>query len=155
MTIKQLTRCLILPVTIISFGTFTKWWYVLPDDAPDTMMSGFPLAFISDGWHTSMSLQIFILELVVDFLFYFLIWFLLIILIHHYIIQIKIAKILTGILWILSTIIFVFAIWISSLPDQVFKIKRDWNMQVLVTGFKFVWKYQDRPDIGKYLPEKK
>ena len=149
MTIQQLTLRLILPLSIVSFGTVTKWWYVLPTDAPDSMMMGFPLAFVSDGWHTSMSLQIFILELVFDFLFYFLIWFLLVILIDRYLVQIKIAKILTGILWILSTIIFVFAVWIASFPEQIFEMKRDWNMQVLATGYKLTWKHQDRPDFNK------
>jgi len=155
MTIKYLTWRLILPLTIVSFGTFTKWWYVLPVDAPDTMMIGFPLAFISDGWHTSMSLQIFIFEFVLDFLIYFLFWFLFIILIDRYLARIKIAKTLTGILWIFSTIIFSVAIFIASFPEQIFEMKRDWDMQVLVTGYKLTWTHQDRPDLSKYDPGKK
>ena len=74
MTIKQLTWRLTLPLTIISFGLFTKWWYVLPVDAPDTMMAGFPFAFVGDGWFTSMSVQIFLIELCADFIIYFLFW---------------------------------------------------------------------------------
>ena len=94
MTMKQLTWRLILPLTIISFGVFTKWWYVLPVDAPDTMMAGFPLAFVCDGWHTSMSLQIFAFELMFDFLIYFSFWFLLIIFINRYLLRIKIDNML-------------------------------------------------------------
>lgn len=152
---KQLTFSLILPVTIISFGTFTKWWYVLPVDAPYTMMVGFPLAFVSDGWHTSMSLQIFVFELMFDLLIYFLFWFLFIISIDRCLARIKIAKLLTGILWAFSTIIFAVAIWIASFPEQIFSIKRDWDRQVMATGYKFIWTHQDRPDFSKYYPSKK
>jgi len=155
MTIKYLTCRLILPLTIISFGTVTKWWYVLPVDAPDTMMIGFPLAFISDGWHSSMSLQIFVFEFVFDFLTYFLFWFLFIIFIDRYLARIKIAKILVGILWAFSIIIFALAIWIASFPEQVFEMKRDWDRQVMVTGYKLTWTHQDRPDFSKYDPNKK
>jgi ABC-type transport system involved in multi-copper enzyme maturation permease subunit len=147
---RLLTWRFILPITIVSFGIFTKWWYVLPVDAPDTMMIGFPLAFAGDCWFTSMSLQIFILEFVVDFLIYFLFWFLITMLINRYLIRIKIARILTGILWILSAIIFSVAVWIASYPEQYFKMKRDWDMKVLVTGYKFTWTHQDRPDFKKF-----
>ena len=155
MKMKQVTWRLILPLTIISFGVFTKWWYVLPVDAPDTMMAGFPLAFVSDGWHTSMSLQIFLAEFTIDFLVYFLFWFLLIFFIDHYLTQIKIRKILTGILWTLSALIFTIAIIIASMPEQIIKIKRDWDMQVIMIGYKPTWKYQDRPDFAKHDPRKK
>ena len=155
MTVKQLTWQLILPLTIVSFGTVTKWWYVLPVDAPDTMMIGFPLAFVSDGWHTSMSLQIFIFEFVFDFLIYFLFWLLLIIFIDRYLKRIRIARMLTGILWALSTVIFAVSIWIASFPEQIFAMKRDWDRQVMVTGYKLTWTHQDRPDFTKYDPSKK
>jgi hypothetical protein len=155
MRIKQLTWRLILPLTIISFGTFTKWWYVLPVDAPDTMMIGFPLAFASDGWHTSMSLQIFLMEFTIDFLTYFLFWFIFTFLVQRYLAQIKIPKILTGILCILSTIIFTIAIMIASMPEQIIQVKRDWGMQVMVTGYKLTWMPQHRPDFAKSDPSKK
>src|SRR5207249_6811977 len=139
MTLKQLIWRLIFPLTVILFGTVTKWWYVLPVDAPDTMMIGFPLAFISDGWHTSMSLQIFVLEFLVDFLVYFLFCFLLIFLVDRYLTKIKIPKWLTGILWTFSTIIFAVAIWIASFPEQIIQTRRDWDMKVIVTGYKLTW----------------
>ena len=154
MTTKRLTWQLILPLTIVSFGAITKWWYVLPVDAPDTMMIGFPLAFASDGWHTSMSLQIFVFEFVLDFFVYFLFWFLFVILIDRYLIRIKIAKILTGILWVLSTVIFSVYVWIASFSEQIFTLKRDWDMKVMVTGFKLTWTQQDRPNFEKYDPTK-
>src|SRR3982750_2694356 len=99
MTLKQLIWRLIFPLTVILFGTVTKWWYVLPVDAPDTMMVGFPLAFISDGWHTSMSLQIFAFEFLVDFFVYSLVCFLLVFFVNRYLTKIKISKWATGLLW--------------------------------------------------------
>ena len=153
--LKQFAWHIILPLTIISFATFTKWWYVLPDDAPDTMMAGFPLAFVSDGWHTSMSLQIFLFEFIVDFLIYFLFWFLLIFIIDRYLTQIKVSKILRMLLWTLSALIFTVAIIIASMPDQIIKVKRDWDMQIMTTGYKLTWKNQERPDFNKYAPRKK
>ena len=68
---KQIIRhilTLVLPLTIILFGTITKWRYVYVEDGPDDFLYGFPLAFICTGWHTSMSLQIFISEIIFDFL---------------------------------------------------------------------------------------
>jgi len=140
---NQLTWRLVLPLTVISFATFTKWWYVLPVDAPDTMMAGFPLPFVSDGWHTSMSLQIFLAEFIIDFLIYFLFWFLLIFFIDHYLARVKIHRLLTWTLWTLSTLIFTIAILIASMPDQIIRVKRDWDMQVIETGYKLIWKHQE------------
>lgn len=34
---KQLIIKVIIPLTIISFTTFTKWWYVLPIDGTDQL----------------------------------------------------------------------------------------------------------------------
>jgi hypothetical protein len=66
--VRQLTLKLIIPITIISFAFFTKWWYALPVDAPDTMYWGFPFAYIGDGWGSSMTLQIFLIEFISDLL---------------------------------------------------------------------------------------
>lgn len=155
MTLKDLLWRLVFPLTVILFGTVTKWWYVLPVDAPDTMMIGFPLAFISDGWHTSMSLQIFFIEFFVDFLVYFLVCFLLVFLVNRYLTKINISNWLTGLLWTSSTIILSIAVFIASFPEQIFEMKREWDRQVMVTGFKFTWTHQDRPDFAKYDPNKK
>ena len=155
MKLKQLIWRLIWPMTIILFGTLTKWWYVLPVDAPDTMMIGFPLAFISDGWHTSMSLQIFVFEFFVDFLVYFSVCLLIVFLVDWYLIKINISNWVARLLWFFSTIIFSIAVFIASFPEHILEIKRDWDRQVLVTGFKFTWTHQDRPDFTKYESNKK
>ncbi|GAB0156689.1 hypothetical protein CHRYSEOSP005_19560 [Chryseobacterium sp. Alg-005] len=145
---KHLLLPLIIPLTIISLLVFTKWWYVLPVDAPDTMMMGFPLPYVSDGWHTSMSLQIFIIEFFIDLAVHFLVWLLIIFFIHRYIWQINIPKFLIIILWVSAIVTSSLVIFIATLPDQIIKFKRDWDMQVIDTGYKFIWQQQKRPVIG-------
>ena len=46
------------------------WWFALPIDGPDKFYWGFPFAFLGEGFHTSMSYQFFILELIADFIIY-------------------------------------------------------------------------------------
>lgn len=152
---KKLTLQLILPLTIISFFIFTKWWYTLPVDAPDTMFVGFPFPFLCDGWHTSMSLQIFIMEFLADLLIYFLFWFILVFCINRYVAVIKINKIFTAILLIASILISIFCIWIASFKENIFYIKRDFDIEVMESGYKFIWQPKLRPDYYKYHPEKK
>lgn len=155
MALKQLIWLLVFPLTIILFGTITKWWYVLPVDAPDTMMIGFPLAFTSDGWHTSMSCQIFLLEFVVDFFVYFSGCFLIGFLITRNLTRVSIPRWVTGLIWTVSTMIFSVAVFFASFPEHTSEIKRDWERQVLATGFKFIWTHQDRPDFTNYDTNKK
>lgn len=152
---KQLTWKLILPLTIISFGTITKWWYTLPVDAPDTLYSGFPFPFVGDGWHTSMSLQIFVIELIADILIYFLIWFAIVFCINKYLTKIKTYKIVTIGLWTISGIIIIGASYIASFPENIFHFKRPYDMEIMETGYKFLWQHTERPDYYKYHPEKK
>src|SRR5678815_3945633 len=102
---KSLTLKIVVPLTIISFATFTKWWYTLPVDAPDTMFTGFPFPFVCDGWHTSLSLQIFVTEFIADLLTYFLFWFIVIFSVNRFVIKFKIHKAITIGLWTLSGLI--------------------------------------------------
>jgi len=152
MTARQLILRSVFPLTIISFAAFTKWWYVSPVDAPDTMMSGFPLAFLSDGWHTSMSFQIFLIEFAIDLLVYFLFWLLVMKLFDRYVRNFIISKVLTFSLYILATTIFVMTIFVASFPEHVFKIKRDWHMEIIKTGCKMTWQVQERPGIDNDNP---
>ena len=152
---KQLTWKLILPLAVISFATVTKWWYALPVDAPDTLFSGFPFPFVADGWHTSLSLQFFLTELVLDFLIYFLFWFIVIFCINRFLVRIKQHKIVTIGLWAVCGIIFCLAGLIASNSTNLFYLKRPFDIEVMETGYKFVWQKTERPDYYKYHPEEK
>lgn len=152
---KQLTLKIIIPLTVISFATITKWWYAIPVDAPDTLFAGFPFPFVCDGWHTSMSLQIFATELFADLLTYFLFWCLIIFCIDRFGIKIKTNKIVTIVLWTLTAIVVSGATLIASNPDNLFYVKRPFDIEIMETGYKFVLQQTERPDYYKYHPEDK
>jgi hypothetical protein len=152
---KQLTFKLILPLTVISFATITKWWYALPVDAPDTLFAGFPFPFVCDGWHTSMSLQIFVTEFFADLLTYFLFWCILIFCIDRFWTKININKIVTIVLWTLTGLVVSGATLIASNSNNLFYVKRPFDIDIMETGYKFVWQQTVRPDYYKYHPEDK
>lgn len=144
---KSLTIKIVIPLTILSFATFTKWWYALPIDAPDTMFTGFPLPFVCNGWHTSLSLQIFTTEFFVDLLVYFLFWFILIFCINRFA-KMKVYKALTIGLWILSGLVIAFTTLLAANKDNLFYLKRPFSIEVMDTGFKFGWQYKERPEFS-------
>jgi len=152
---KQLTLKLVIPLSVISFLSFTKWWYILPVDAPDTMCGGFPLISVCDGWHTSGSLQFFITECTLNFLIFFLFWFVTTHFINRFLAKIKPYKTLTIVLYGLTGLLLVATTFIVSLPENVFKLKRNFDMEIMVTGYKFRWQSTERPDYHKYNPDKK
>jgi len=150
---KQLLVKLIVPLTIISFATVTKWWYALPVDAPETLFSGFPLPFVCEGWHTSLSLQIFVLELMLDFFVYLLFWFTILYGIHRFGVKINPPKILTIVLWTLTGFILCAVSLIASNSNHIFYLKRPFAIEVMETGYKFNFEVIERPDYYRYLPD--
>jgi hypothetical protein len=143
---KQLTLKLILPLSVISFATLTKWWYALPVDAPGTFFTGFPFPFVCDGWHTSMSLQIFVTEFFVDFLAYLLIWILVIFCINRFWRKINPTKWLTIFLWSIAGLIICGASFIAANPDHKVYLKRPFDMEVKESGFRFIWEEMEHMD---------
>jgi hypothetical protein len=154
MNLKKAAWQLTLPLTIITFASLSKWWYVLPIDAPDTMMWGFPLPFAAEGWHTSMSLQIFVLELLADFLLYFLFCFLLVFLANRLLVNMVMPRLLRWLLWACAALLMALAIFVVSFSDPAIQPSRDWDMKVMTSGYKSSWVHQDRPDYAKYAPDK-
>ena len=152
---KQLIWKLILPLTIISFATFTKWWYALVEDGPDEIFSGFPLPFICRGWHTSLSSQIFIAELLFDFLVYFSFWFLVVLFINHFAVSFILSKVLTFLILSLTGLVLISSISIVSNTDTIYYLNRPFKIKILETGYKFIWNEQERSDFYKYYPEDK
>jgi hypothetical protein len=148
---KLLTLKLVLPLTVISFMIFTKWWYVFPDDAPDIILWGFPFPYAGDGFHTSMSLQIFAFELFIDFLIYFVFWFLIIFSINRFVIKINIRRILTITLLIIAGFVVIGSLFIICMPENILLVKRDFKVEIKETGYKFIWQNQAHPDYHKNL----
>lgn len=153
---KSLTLKVVLPLTILSFVIFTKWWYVQVEDWTDNVMHGFPLVCSSPGFGSSGSTQFFLLEFLVDILVYFSFWFLLIYFINRFIYTFRRSVPITVILYVLSgiTVGLVLLIMIL-LPDKEIELQRPFNIQVIETGYKFIWEPRQRPDNFKNLGEEK
>ncbi len=92
---KKLAWKLVLPLTIISFVVFTKWWIVDVVDGPQETLIGFPFPYNCPGWHTSLSLQIFVWPLMIDLLVYYTFWLVLIFVINRYVREIRPSKSVT------------------------------------------------------------
>lgn len=150
---KKLLWKLILPLTVISIMIFTKWRYALVVDGPDEIFTGFPFAFVCSGWHTSLSLQIFVLEFVANLLIYFLIIFLLVYTIDRLVIKINVPRLASIPLIVFSSLIVILSGLVALNPDNIYYLKRDFDIEIMETGFKFVWQKQERPDFNKYHPE--
>lgn len=155
---KLLSWTLVLPLTVLSFTIFTKWWYVLPVDGPDSMMVGFPFPYACEAWHTSLALQIFLLELCLDILIHFTFWFAVIFCVDRFIIKIQLHKAISIIIIGISSLLLCGLLFIAFNPDNIFKARRNFDIEILKTGYKFFWEGNQRPenfDFEKYEQNKK
>lgn len=149
---KELTWKLALPLTVISFVLWTKWWmvYALPVDAPDIIMVGFPLTYAGEGWHTSLSWQIFFFELAIDLSVYFLFWFLVIWLVDRFVVRIYLNKIVSTVMQSVGGLFALGLIFVGSNSTNLYYLKRPYDIEVLDSGNKFFWKGYPRPDNFDY-----
>jgi hypothetical protein len=130
----------------------TKWWFALPVDGPDKFYWGFPFAFMGEGFHTSMSFQFFILEFIIDFTFYFSFWLLLFFIILKWRPNIKVYKSFSIINWSLMLIfVFGFGLLIRT-SNPIFHVKRNYDWQVMKTGYLFLWQTTPALDSNQYHP---
>src|SRR4030095_4232919 len=149
---KKLLFYLVMPLTIIAFATMTKWWYVVVVDGTDEILIGFPFPFVCPGFHTSMSIQIFVLELIIDLLTYFCIIFILIYIINKFIWKIKITRVSTIVLYTMCGTVFSAAGLIAAGPNNLFFLSRPFDIEIMETGYKFTWQNLAHPDYYKYHP---
>jgi hypothetical protein len=151
--VKHLTWKLILPLTIISFTIFTKWWYVEIDDSRE-ILNGFPLPFVCPGWHTSLSLQIFGLELIIDVLVYFFFWFFIIMTATKTVKSFRVPRAVTITLLTTSGLFMIILTLLALNPDNIYTATRPFDIEIMETGYRFMWQDEIRPDYHKY-PETK
>ncbi|MDT0558324.1 hypothetical protein RM697_06690 [Ichthyenterobacterium sp. W332] len=135
---------IVIPLSIICFTIFNKWWYVVPVDAPKSFMYGFPLISVSEGWHTSMSLQIFLLEYFINYLLFFVVTLLLTFYFDRFIMEIRFSRVWIVPLYFISVIIIVLNIYVASMTENIIKVKRDFEIEIQKTGFNFIWQNRDR-----------
>jgi hypothetical protein len=128
---------------------FTKWWSVKIEDYME-ILRGCPFPFVCPGWHTSMSLQIFVLELVADIFVYFLFWFLIILTATKFTKQFRVAKIVTITLLVTSGLFTVVLILLALNPDNIYTTTRPFDIEIKDTGYRFMWQDRTQPHYGKY-----
>lgn len=148
---KLITR-LVLPVTIILFATITKWWYVLVVDGTDGLMYGFPFIYKCWGFHTSISTQYFIVELLADFASYFTFCFVIIYGIRRYK-HFRISRTISTILWIIASVFITLNEFEVVFPENIYKSNRNFDIEVLETGIHSDWQTRQRPYHHHYNPE--
>ena len=78
-----------MPLTIIIFILFSKWWIVDVVDGTDGIMYGFPFIYKAPAFYTSMAEEYFILELIADLIIYFGVVFGIVYLINEFLFAIK------------------------------------------------------------------
>ncbi len=151
---KQLTWKLVLPLTIISFGLVTKWWFVeVNNEHFHEVLIGFPLPYSAPCWHTSMCSKYFIGELLLDVITYFLFCFIVTYVFHRFIKRIILKRLITVIIMIVSGIFLGIMILFFSLPDNVFYMERNFEIKTLDTGFKFHWEQLSSYDYYEMYPD--
>ena len=123
-----------LPLTIVSFGVFSKWWYGIAFDAKDVYMNGFPLIHKSEGFHTSMSTQYFMIEMLVNLLVYFSCCLLVMMVINRFW-KIAIPAKVSKLFWVGFSIYFITFLYLSKELDNRFLLKRPFEVKVLDSGF--------------------
>lgn len=142
---KKITPALVVPLAIILMALFTKWWYVDVEDGPDSVLIGFPFPYVCDGWHTSLSLQFFVLEFIADALIYFLFCYLCIFLIHRYK-PFRPQRIMTATLWVFAALILALGLLMSASKDNIYLVKRDFRMKIRATGYTITLIHKERPE---------
>ncbi len=132
------------------FGSPARTQILTLVDAPDIIMVGFPLTYAGDGWHTSLSLQIFFFELAIDLLTYFSFWFIVIWAIDKFLTRIRINRFVTAFLLSITGLIAVTLIRIGAHETNLYYLKRPYDIEVLDSGYKFYWDGNPRPDSFDY-----
>ena len=120
-------------MTLISFGIITKWSYGIVIDGTDEFLYGFPLIYKCDGFHTSLSTQYFLTEMLINLLTYFAFW-LIITLILNQIWKINITKRIAKIFWIGFGILFLGFAYLSNDLDDRYLINREFDVEIFDSG---------------------
>lgn len=129
---KKIFR-LTLPLTLISFGVITEWSYGNIVDGTDEFFYGFPLIYKCDGFHTSLSTQFFLTEMVINLLTYFASWLIVTLIINRFW-NIDIPKLVSKMFWIGFGVLFLGFLYLSNDLDDRYKIKRDFDVKIFDSG---------------------
>ncbi len=147
---KKLILQLIIPLTLLSFAFITKWWYADIVDGSDEILIGFPLPYTCPCWHTSLCSQFFVMEFFVDLFCYFLLWFIIVFLVNNYLIKLKLNKALTITLYCLTILLSLGNTILAFNTEYVIRTKRNVEINILETGYQFMWQNIKQPNYDKY-----
>ena len=147
---RKLIINLVLPVTIIIFILFTKWWIVNVVDGTDGIMYGFPFIYKAPAFYTSMAEEYFILELIADLIIYFGVIFGIVYLMNKFLFTITIRKVVSIILFIVASLLISLELLFTFMPENKFSFKRDDDIEIKQTGFEFPFNNSDRKEFDNY-----
>lgn len=147
---KKVVLTRIIPFSILSFSFIDKWRFnIIENGSGYDFFSGFPLVYNCPGWHTSLSLQIFILELILNVVFHITFWSIIFLLIRKRIK--KINKIISTIFIVISYIILALNILILLNPDNVFELTNPYETKTLKVGYSTIFYNTEKPDISEFI----
>ncbi|MCB9334928.1 MAG: hypothetical protein H6586_02190 [Flavobacteriales bacterium] len=138
---KKLFITIILPLALISQLVITKWWYGVVLDGTDEFLYGFPFVSRCRGFHTSLSHQYFILEVLLNFLVRLVFWSIVVLAFKKYLTRLRIAPTLVKIFYGITISFVSFFAFVSHEVDDVYLLKRDFNIHVFDSGLMFLWQY--------------
>jgi hypothetical protein len=140
---------------ILSFVAVIKWWYVVPVDARETYLWGFPFACVGEGWQTSGALQFFILECMANLFIYFIFWLGILYTMHHLSIIKTPPQWLIKVLWTLSVFVMLVCGVLISCSYPTFNMKKNFEMKVMASGYKFIWQETPPFELNNNMNTKK
>ena len=147
---KKLLFRLTFPLTLISFGTITKWSYGIVIDGTDEFFYGFPLIYKCRGFHTSGSTQYFMTEMAINILTYFGFWLITTWTLNRFW-KINIPKLISKIFWIGFGVLFLGFVYLSNNLDDRYLMKRDFDVEIFDNGISIFGNHST--DRGKYQSE--
>ncbi len=128
---KKLRLTLVLPLSIIALAVFRVRWYVKPFDARDSYLYGFPFPSLAEAWHTSGAYQVFLLEFILNFLFYVVCFRLMVALIERYLFRIQVPKFIPVVLWVISACILIFSSFLLIQSNNLYYLYRPFSMELV------------------------
>lgn len=152
---KKLIFNLIFPLSFISYFLFDKWWYVVIVDYIDVNMYGFPLINCSPSTGASMEYVYYVSETMINVVCFFTFWLAIVLIINRFIKPIFISNLIGKTCSVLLGLYVIGFTYFSIEFNTRFYFKRDWQIEIMDTGFEWIWQSPPTPDYNKYRPEKK
>jgi hypothetical protein len=152
---KQLITRFVLPLSLIFFLLFTKWWQVETDLAVNYLY-GFPLAYTAPCITGGECVQYFLLPLAIDLVVYFLIVLLFTWLIYRFH-KLAIPPAIGYLLWAINVLYYVPSVaYKNAVADNQFYMQREFKIfKTIHTGYLFIWEEEPMVNYSKHRPAAK